>query len=405
MKFFKLLKIALSSLFKNRTRSILTMLGIVIGVGAVIVMVAIGEGAQQEIETRINSLGTNLIMVRSASNSAGGVRRGSGSARTLFMSDEQTIREQCDLVMAVSGIVTVNGQIIGGGTNWSSSVMGVSPDFTVIKSWELEEGSFFTERDMRAKTKFAVVGKSIQDNLFGGGNVIGQSIRIQSVPFKIIGLLEEKGSNGAQDQDDVVLVPLTTAAYRLRGDSRYVSQIYVSALSMDLLEAAQEEVSQTLRQAHKLIDGEDDDFSVRTQTELTEAFTSSTQTMTTLLAWIAAISLFVGGVGVMNIMLVSVTERTREIGIRVAVGARSFDVMMQFLIEAVVLSLVGGLSGIAIAFGVCEALTRFRGMTTIIQSDIILLSLAVSAVIGVFFGLYPAKKASELDPIDALRHE
>ncbi|MEJ6604085.1 MAG: ABC transporter permease [Opitutaceae bacterium] len=405
MKFFKLLKIALSSLFKNRTRSILTMLGIVIGVGAVIVMVAIGEGAQQEIETRINSLGTNLIMVRSASNSAGGVRRGSGSARTLFMSDEQTIREQCDLVMAVSGIVTVNGQIIGGGTNWSSSVMGVSPDFTVIKSWELEEGSFFTERDMRAKTKFAVVGKSIQDNLFGGGNVIGQSIRIQSVPFKIIGLLEEKGSNGAQDQDDVVLVPLTTAAYRLRGDSRYVSQIYVSAVSMDLLEAAQEEVSQTLRQAHKLIDGEDDDFSVRTQTELTEAFTSSTQTMTTLLAWIAAISLFVGGVGVMNIMLVSVTERTREIGIRVAVGARSFDVMMQFLIEAVVLSLVGGLSGIAIAFGVCEALTRFRGMTTIIQSDIILLSLAVSAVIGVFFGLYPAKKASELDPIDALRHE
>ena len=405
MKFFKLLKIAQSSLFKNRTRSILTMLGIVIGVGAVIVMVAIGEGAQQDIETRINSLGTNLMMVRSASNSAGGVRRGSGSARTLLMSDEQTIREQCNLVMAVSGIVNVNGQIIGGGTNWSSSVMGVSPDYTIIKSWDLEEGSFFTERDMRAKTKLAVVGKSIQDNLFGGGDVIGQSIRIQSVPFKIIGLLEEKGSTGTQDQDDVVLVPLTTAAYRLRGDSRYVSQIYVSAVSMDMLEAAQEEVSQTLRQAHKLIDGEDDDFSVRTQTELTEAFTSSTQTMTTLLAWIAAISLFVGGVGVMNIMLVSVTERTREIGIRVAVGARSFDVMMQFLIEAVVLSLVGGLSGIAISFGVCEALTRFRGMTTIIQSDIIILSLAVSAVIGVFFGLYPAKKASELDPIDALRHE
>ncbi len=405
MKFFKLLKIAQSSLFKNRTRSILTILGIVIGVGAVIVMVAIGEGAQQNIETRINSLGTNLIMVRSASNSAGGVRRGAGSARTLLMSDEQTIREQCNLVMAVSGIVNVNGQIIGGGTNWSSSVMGVSPDYTIIKSWDLEEGTFFTERDMRAKTKLAVVGKSIQNNLFGGGDVIGQSIRIQSIPFKIIGLLEEKGSTGAQDQDDVVLVPLTTAAYRLRGDSRYVSQIYVSAVSMDMLEAAQEEVSQTLRQAHKLIDGEDDDFSLRTQTELTEAFTSSTQTMTTLLAWIAAISLFVGGVGVMNIMLVSVTERTREIGIRVAVGARSFDVMMQFLIEAVVLSLVGGLSGIAISFGVCEALTRFRGMTTIIQSDIILLSLAVSAVIGVFFGLYPAKKASELDPIDALRHE
>lgn len=405
MKIFKLLGIAQSSLMKNRTRSILTMVGIVIGVGAVIVMVAIGEGTKQAIETRINSLGTNLIMIRSASNSAGGVRRGFGSSRTLLMSDEQTIREQCDLVMAVSGIVNVNGQIIGGGSNWSSQVMGVSPDYTTIKSWDLEEGTFFTERDMRAKSKVAVVGTTIRDNLFGGGDVVGQSIRIQSVPFKIIGLLKAKGSTGAQDQDDVVLVPLTTAAFRLRGDSQYVSQIYVSAVTMDLLDAAQEEVAQTLRMAHKLIDGEDDDFDLRTQTELTEAFTSSTETMTTLLAWIAAISLVVGGVGVMNIMLVSVTERTREIGIRVAVGARGFDVMMQFLIEAVVLSLIGGITGIVLAFGVCEALSEFRGMTTVIRTDIILLSLAVSAVIGIFFGLYPAKKASELDPIDALRHE
>lgn len=405
MKIFKLLNIAQSSLLKNRTRSILTMVGIVIGVGAVIVMVAIGEGTKKNIETRINSLGTNLIMVRSSSNSAGGVRRGFGSSRTLLLKDEQTIRDQCDLVMAASGIVNVPGQIIGGGTNWSSQVMGVSPEYTTIKSWELEEGTFFSERDIRAKTKVAVVGTTIRDNLFGGGDVIGQSIRIQAVPFKIIGLLKSKGSTGAQDQDDVVLVPLTTAAFRLRGDSKYVSQIYVSAVSMDLLDAAQEEVAQTLRMAHKLIDGEDDDFDLRTQTELTEAFTSSTETMTTLLAWIAAISLLVGGVGVMNIMLVSVTERTREIGIRVAVGARGFDVMMQFLIEAVVLSLIGGLSGIGLSIGVCEALTKFRGITTIIQSDIILLSLAVSAVIGIFFGLYPAKKASELDPIDALRHE
>jgi putative ABC transport system permease protein len=307
--------------------------------------------------------------------------------------------------MAVSGIVNVNGQIIGGGSNWSSSVMGVSPDYTTIKSWELDEGTFFTERDIRAKTKVAVVGTSIRDNLFGGGDVIGQSIRIQSVPFKIIGLLKSKGSTGSQDQDDVVLVPLTTAAFRLRGDSKYVSQIYVSATSMDMLDAAQEEVSQTLRMAHKLIDGEDDDFNLTTQTELTEAFTSSTETMTTLLAWIAAISLFVGGIGVMNIMLVSVTERTREIGIRVAVGARGFDVMMQFLIEAVVLSLFGGLTGIAMSFGVCRVLTDFAGMTTIIQTDIIFISLGVSGLIGIFFGLFPAKKASELDPIDALRHE
>jgi putative ABC transport system permease protein len=405
MKIFKLLGIAQSSLLKNRTRSILTMLGIIIGVGAVIVMVAIGEGTKENIETRINSLGTNLIMIRSASNSAGGVRRGFGSSRTLLLKDEHTIREQCDLVMAVSGIVNVNGQIIGGGSNWSSSVMGVSPDYTTIKSWELDEGTFFTERDIRAKTKVAVVGTSIRDNLFGGGDVIGQSIRIQSVPFKIIGLLKSKGSTGSQDQDDVVLVPLTTAAFRLRGDSKYVSQIYVSATSMDMLDAAQEEVSQTLRMAHKLIDGEDDDFNLTTQTELTEAFTSSTETMTTLLAWIAAISLFVGGIGVMNIMLVSVTERTREIGIRVAVGARGFDVMMQFLIEAVVLSLFGGLTGIAMSFGVCRVLTDFAGMTTIIQTDIVFISLGVSGLIGIFFGLFPAKKASELDPIDALRHE
>jgi len=405
MKIFKLLGIAKSSLLKNRTRSILTMLGIVIGVGAVIVMVAIGEGAQQNIESRINSLGTNLIMIRSASNSAGGVRRGSGSSRTLLLQDEATIREHCTLVSAVSGIVSVNGQIIGGGTNWASSVMGVSPDYPIIKNWDLDEGNFFTERDIRAKTKVAVIGSSVAENLFSGQDVIGQSIRIQAVPFKIIGLLKSKGATSGQDQDDVVLVPLTTAAFRLRGDSKYVSQIYVSAISMDVLDAAQEEVSQTLRQAHKLIDGEDDDFTARTQTELTEAFTASTESMATFLAAIAAISLLVGGVGVMNIMLVSVTERTREIGIRIAVGARSIDVMLQFLIEAVVLSLAGGLTGIGLSFAVCEGLEKFRGMTTIIQADIILLSLGVSAVIGIFFGLYPAMKASELDPIDALRHE
>lgn len=392
---------------KNRTRSVLTMLGIVIGVGAVIVMVAIGEGSQQAIENRINSLGTNLIMVNSSSNAFGGVRRGIGSSRTLLLSDEQTIREQCDLVMAVSGIVNASGQVVGGGTNWFTQVQGVSPDYPLIRSWEVEDGSFFTDRDIRAKTKVAVIGSTVAENLFAGGDAVGQNIRIQSVPFKVIGVLAEKGSGGGsgRDQDDIIMVPLTTAAFRLRGDSRYVSQIYVSAVSMELLDAAQEEVSQVLRLAHKLVDGQEDDFTLRTQTEITEAFTASTETMTMFLAWIAAISLIVGGVGVMNIMLVSVTERTREIGIRLAVGARGFDVMMQFLIEAVVLSLVGGLTGIAASFAVCEALSEFRGMTTIIKSEIIVLSLGVSAFIGIFFGLYPAKKASDLDPIDALRHE
>jgi putative ABC transport system permease protein len=406
MKFFKLLAIAQGSLMKNRTRSILTMLGIIIGVGAVIVMRAIGDGAQQNIEDRINSLGTNLLMIRSESNSMGGIRRGAGSSRTLYVEDVEKIRENTSLVMAVSGIVQASGQVIGGGTNWFTSVQGVDPDFLTIKSWEVEDGTMFTERDIRAKTKVAVLGASVVENMYGGVSPVGQTIRIQKTPFKIIGVLKAKGqSSGGQDQDDTILVPLTTAAFRLRGDSQYVSMIYASAITVDTMEAAQEEITETLRQAHKLIDGQEDDFTVRSQSELTEAFTSTTQTMTTFLTIVAAVSLIVGGVGIMNIMLVSVTERTREIGIRVAVGARSTDVLIQFLIEAVVLSVMGGAIGIAIAYGVCEIVQEKFAMTTIIKSWIIAVSLGVSAAIGVIFGLYPAFMASRLDPIDALRHE
>lgn len=382
------------------------MLGIIIGVAAVIVMRAIGDGAQQNIEERINSLGTNLLMIRSGSNSMGGIRRGAGSSRTLFIKDTDIIREQCNLVMAVSGIVTASGQVIGGGTNWFTSVQGVDPEYLTIKSWEIEDGTMFTERDIRAKTKVAVLGASVVENMYGGVAPVGQTIRIQKTPFKIIGVLKAKGqSSGGQDQDDTVLVPLTTAAFRLRGDSQYVSQIYVSAINVDQMEQAKEEVTQTLRLAHKLIDGQEDDFSVRSQSELTEAFTSTTETMTTFLTIVAAVSLLVGGVGIMNIMLVSVTERTREIGIRVAVGARSTDVLTQFLIEAVVLSVAGGAIGIGIAYGVCDIVQDKFGMTTIVKTWIIGVSLGVSAAIGVIFGLYPAFMASRLDPIDALRHE
>ena len=406
MKFFKLLAIAQGSLMKNRARSILTMLGIIIGVGAVIVMRAIGDGAQQDIEDRINSLGTNLLMISSSSNSLGGVRRGAGSARTLFIKDVDIIREQCSLVSAVSGVIGVNGQIIGGGTNWASQVRGVGPEFLVIQNWEIEDGIMFTQRDMRARTKVAVLGASVVENMFSGANPIGQTIRIQQTPFKVIGVLEAKGQGSSgQDQDDIVLVPLTSAAYRLRGDSQYVNQIYASSTTVEVMDAAKEEITQTLRQAHKLIDGQDDDFSVRSQSELTEAFTSTVQTMTTFLTIVAAVSLLVGGVGIMNIMLVSVTERTREIGIRVAVGARSIDVLTQFLIEAVVLSVVGGAIGIALAYGVCNITEAKFGMTTIVKSWIIAVSLGVSALIGIVFGLYPAFMASRLDPIDALRHE
>ncbi|MDA0348124.1 MAG: ABC transporter permease [Verrucomicrobia bacterium] len=406
MKFFKLLAIAQGSLMKNRTRSILTMLGIIIGVGAVIVMRAIGDGAQQNIEDRINSLGTNLLMIRSESNSMGGIRRGAGSSRTLFVTDVEKIREQSSLVMAVSGIVQSSGQVIGGGTNWFTNVQGVDPEFLTIKSWEVEDGTMFTERDIRAKTKVAVLGASVVENMYGGVSPVGQTIRVQKTPFKIIGVLKAKGqSSGGQDQDDTILVPLTTAAFRLRGDSQYVSMIYASATDVSTMEAAQIEITDTLRQAHKLIDGQEDDFTVRSQSELTEAFTSTTQTMTTFLTIVAAVSLIVGGVGIMNIMLVSVTERTREIGIRVAVGARSTDVLIQFLIEAVVLSVMGGAIGIAIAYGVCEVVQEKFNMTTIIKTWIVAVSLGVSAAIGVIFGLYPAFMASRLDPIDALRHE
>ena len=264
----------------------------------------------------------------------------------------------------------------------------------------------FTERDIRAKTKVAVLGASVVENMYNGVSPVGQTLRIQQTPFKIIGVLEAKGqSSGGRDQDDTILVPLTTAAFRLRGDSQYVSQMYVSALTVDTMDMAKEEVTQVLRQAHKLIDGQEDDFTIRSQSELTEAFTSTTETMTTFLTIVAAVSLLVGGVGIMNIMLVSVTERTREIGIRVAVGARSTDVLTQFLIEAVVLSVTGGALGIAIAYGVCDLVTDRFGMTTIIKTWIIGVSLGVSAAIGVVFGLYPAFMASRLDPIDALRHE
>lgn len=406
MKIFKLLAIAQGSLMKNRTRSILTMLGIIIGVGAVIVMRAIGDGAQQDIEDRINSLGTNLLIVTSSSNSYGGIRRGAGSSRTLYIEDVDKIREQCTLVSNVSGIVSASGQVIGGGTNWFTQVQGVDPEYIEIKSWNVEDGSMFTERDIRAKSKVAVLGASVVENMYGGVSPVGQTLRIQKTPFKIIGVLEAKGqSSGGRDQDDTVLVPLTTAAFRLRGDSQYVSQMYVSALTVDTMDTAKEEVTQVLRQSHKLVDGQEDDFTIRSQSELTEAFTSTTETMTTFLTIVAAVSLLVGGVGIMNIMLVSVTERTREIGIRVAVGARSGDVLTQFLIEAVVLSVTGGALGIAIAYGVCDLVSDRFGMTTIIKTWIIGVSLGVSAAIGVIFGLYPAFMASRLDPIDALRHE
>lgn len=406
MKIFKLVQVAQSSLLKNKTRSLLTMLGIVIGVSAVVVMVAVGKGAQKNIEERISSLGTNILMIRPGSSSYGGVRGGAGSRRSLTYDDEVAIRENAKLVSGVSGVVQRGEQVVGGGQNWYTTIYGIAPEYLEIRDWEVESGNMFTEREMRVRAKVAVLGATTATELFEGQAIIGQTIRVKNVPFKVIGVLQAKGeSSFGRDQDDVILVPLSTALYRLSRDPRYVDMLYASAVSTDSMDAAAEEVTDILRQTHRLVPGEEDDFSIRTQTELTEAFSSTTKALTSLLGAIAGVSLFVGGVGIMNIMLVSVTERTREIGIRVAVGARNFDILIQFLIEAIVLSLVGGLIGVGLSWGFCRFLTQSVGMTTIIESWVVVGALVVSAIIGIFFGLYPAQKAAQLDPIEALRHE
>jgi len=406
MKIFKLVGVAQSSLLKNKTRSLLTMLGIVIGVSAVVVMVAVGKGAQKNIEERISSLGTNILMIRPGSSSYGGIRGGAGSRRSLTDEDEVAIRENARLVSAVSGIVQRGEQVVGGGQNWFTTIYGVAPQYLEIRDWDIQEGNMFTEREMRVRAKVAVIGASVAAELFEGQAIIGQTIRVKNVPFKVIGVLTEKGeSSFGRDQDDLIMVPLSTALYRLSRDPRYVDMIYASAVATDAMDEAVVEITDILRQTHRLVPGEEDDFSIRNQTELTEAFSSTTKALTSLLGAIAGVSLFVGGVGIMNIMLVSVTERTREIGIRVAVGARNFDILIQFLIEAIVLSLVGGLIGVGLSWGFCRFLTQSVGMTTIIETWVVFGALIVSAVIGIFFGLYPAQKAAQLDPIEALRHE
>jgi len=406
MKIFKLLGVARSSLLKNKTRSLLTMLGIVIGVSAVVVMVAVGKGAQKNIEERISSLGTNILMIRPGTDAFGGVSRGAGSRRTLTYSDEAALRESSTRLMAVSSVVNANEQVIGGGKNWYTNIQGVAPEYLLIRSWDMAEGTLFGDRELRGRAKVAILGATVAKELFEGQSAIGQSVRIRNVPFTVTGVLQAKGQNTfGRDQDDLILVPVTTGLYRLARDQRYVDMIYASATSLDEMEAASAETTEILRRAHKLVDGQEDDFNIRTQTELTEMFSSTTKALTSLLGAIAGVSLFVGGVGIMNIMLVSVTERTREIGIRVAVGARGFDILVQFLIEAVVLSLSGGLIGVVLSWGICRMLTRFWEMTTIIETPVVLLALVVSAAIGIFFGLYPAQKAAQLDPIVALRHE
>jgi putative ABC transport system permease protein len=400
-----LLKVALRSIVRNRTRSFLTSLGIIIGVCAVIVMVAIGEGSQARIEGQIANLGTNVLVVFPAASRMGGVSQGAGSFNQLTLDDAERLREDGTLFAAVSPLVRSGAQVIGGGNNWNTLVNGVSTEYPEIRAWGVESGEFFTERDMVSNAKVAVLGRTVADELFPDQDPIGERIQVRNTPFKVIGVMEEKGQNPmGMDEDDVVLAPATTVLNRLKG-GRYIDMINISAVSTEQMDAAQAEIEIILREAHDIEPGEDNDFRVRSQAELTEAATETTRILTVLLGSIAAVSLMVGGIGIMNIMLVSVTERTREIGIRLSIGARPGDILTQFLAESVVLSVIGGILGIMLALGTSLLLRSLAGLTVVVNPAIVLLAFSVSGAVGIFFGFYPARKAAALNPIDALRYE
>jgi putative ABC transport system permease protein len=381
------------------------MLGIIIGVGAVIAMVALGRGAKAQIEARIAALGQNVIMVFSGSVNKGGVFSGYGGAGTLMVEDALAIAKEVPGVTAVSPEVRSGAQIMAGNNNWSTSVMGEGIDYLTIRQWDLDEGSMFTEGDVRSAAKVCILGKTTADKLFPDEDCVGQTIRIKNVPVKVLGVLKPKGvSMMGSDQDDTVIVPYTTGMKRFAGVTM-LRTINVQAASADQILDVQNGIAAILRERHRIQIGRDDDFMMRNQQEIAEAQNAAAATMTALLAGIAGVSLLVGGIGIMNIMLVSVTERTREIGIRMAVGARGRDILLQFLIEAVTLSSTGGLLGICLGIGGAKLLTYFKQWATQVSGESVLIAFIFSAAVGIFFGFYPARKASQLDPIDALRYE
>ncbi|MBN1197114.1 MAG: ABC transporter permease [Candidatus Aminicenantes bacterium] len=404
MKFDRLIRAAIRSITKNRMRSFLTMLGIIIGVGAVIALVAIGQGASADIESQIDALGTNLIMIRSGSSYRGGVSRGAGSLQTLSMEDVEELRKRAVLLDYVSPEITVGVQAIALEKNWATQIHGVSVNYPFIRNWVIENGGFFTEQDVRGRRKMAVLGQTVAKEIFGDRDPIGARIRLNRVPFTVIGTLKEKGDAMMGDQDDLILAPSTTVLYRL-SDGKTVRSILASAKENAPMEVVESEIRDILRDTHRLKAADEDDFQIRSQTEILERVTGVTNTMTMLLGAIAAVSLLVGGIGIMNIMLVSVTERTREIGIRMAVGARSSDILVQFLVEAVILSLVGGFIGILVGLGLGMGISRLINTGLIVDPVITVIAVVFSAAVGVFFGFYPARKASLLNPIEALHYE
>ena len=405
MNGMRLVKIASQSIVKNKMRTLLTMLGIIIGVGAVIVMVAIGQGAKAQIQERIDNLGTNLVVITQGANRSGGVSQGAGTSNRLTLADYDALKRESTLFTGVSPVIVAPTQVIGGSGNWRTSVDGVSLDYLTIRDWPVTSGRSFDDTDVRAMRKVAVIGKTIADNLFDGQDPVGQQIRLRDVPFEIIGVLGPKGQTAeGRDQDDVILSPYTTVQTRLSG-RQFIAQILGATANKGDIPAAEQEAKGILRETHKLASYEDDDFTVRDQTELAEAAQGTTEVMTILLAAIASVSLLVGGIGIMNIMLVSVTERTREIGIRMAVGARGADVLTQFLVEAIVMSVVGGVIGVGVGFAGSLIVHRVTGWGTAIAPQMVALAIGFSAAVGIFFGFYPARKAAALDPIEALRYE
>jgi putative ABC transport system permease protein len=405
MKQRTLLKLAWASIIKNKMRTLLTMLGIVIGVGAVIVMVAVGKGATSQIEASISSLGTNLILVLPGSTQQGGVSTGAGTFNRLTLEDAIKLKNEGLTFAGVSPLIMTRRVVIGPAGNWRTSINGVSPDYFTIRDWKVTSGDVFTDADVRAARKTALLGATVAQNLFPGTDPTGAQIQIGSVPFIVGGVLDKKGQNASgQDQDDVILMPYTTAQNRLSGGFARLGQILVSTLTPNDIPAAQAEITAIMREAHHLGDNPDD-FTVRNQTEIAAAATSTTSVMSGLLAAIASVSLIVGGIGIMNIMLVSVTERTREIGIRMAIGARGSDVLTQFLVESVVMSLLGGVVGLVVGYGGAILLGRLTGWATVVPVSAVFIAVGFSAGVGVFFGYYPARKAAALNPIQALRYE
>jgi len=407
MTLLMIIRVAFRALVRNKMRAALTMLGIIIGVAAVIAMVSIGQGASASVQAQIESIGTNLLFVSAGAQNVGGVRSGTGDTgtNTMTVDDLDAIKREVPSVSMVTPNVNARSQLVAGNMNWNTNVTGVSEQYPEIRKWPVATGSFFTDADVRTAARVIVIGQTLADNLYPGTDPIGQDIRVANLPFRIVGVMARKGQDPqGRDQDDVAFAPFTTVQKKILGRDR-VQIAFVSAISQDATYTAQSQITQLLRQRHKLTANEPDDFTVRNMTDVAEAANETSKTMTILLACIAGVSLLVGGIGIMNIMLVSVTERTREIGIRMAIGARSSAVRSQFLIESIVLSLMGGMVGIILGIALSLAIPAFLGWPTLVSMMAIVGSVLFSAAVGIFFGYYPARKAAALDPIEALRYE